>query len=72
MELVLFQEVLYIWMCCENFMFSVEVKEKVLGLFFSSQATVCSGKGSKKTCTRRAGMWRTLSVFLSMAMNFCM
>lgn len=34
MELVLFQEVLYIWMCCENFMFSAEVKEKVLGHLF--------------------------------------
>lgn len=34
MELVLLQEVLCIWMYCENFMFSVEVKEEVLEHLF--------------------------------------
>lgn len=34
MELVLLQEVLHIWMCCEIFMFSVEVKEEMLGHLF--------------------------------------
>lgn len=33
-ELVLLQKVLRIWMCFENFMFSVEVKEEMVGHLF--------------------------------------
>lgn len=33
-ELVLLQELFCIWMYCENFMFSVEVKEEVLEYLF--------------------------------------